>query len=125
MNIWKTVGEVIAAALAVIGFYALLRFIGEVFLASGQITAALLLRTPEELSSLDLLLGEADRHSLRHRKQRTVVLLDRRLLVGEPGEDPVPDRRTQRLLEQYGAVWYPVDLAEADEAARKPESREG
>ena len=90
----EIIAGILAAVLAAFGFYSLLRTVGE------------LLRP--ELADLDLFLDEA-RHGARRREYMPQVLIDRRLLVGMPGE-LCPDSATLAVLERFGADWYAVDL---------------
>ena len=48
-------------------------------------------------------------HGARRRGYTPQVLIDRRLLVGMPGE-LCPDSATLAVLERFGADWYAVDL---------------
>ena len=85
----EIIAGILAAVLAAFGFYSLLRTVGE-------------------LLRLDLFLDEA-RHGARRRGYMPQVLIDRRLLVGMPGE-LCPDSATLAVLERFGADWYAVDL---------------
>ena len=88
----EIIAGILAAVLAAFGFYSLLRTVGELL----------------ELAALDLFLDEA-RHGARRRGYMPQVLIDRRLLVGMPGE-LCPDSATLAVLERFGADWYAVDL---------------
>ena len=98
----EIIAGILAAVLAAFGFYSLLRTVG------CPVTTAVLIRTRQELADLDLFLDEA-RHGARRRGYMPQVLIDRRLLVGMPGE-LCPDSATLAVLERFGADWYAVDL---------------
>ena len=120
--------EIAAAVLTVIGVYCLVRTVGELFFTPKAVTLCILVRERCDLTGLDILLGEAYRHSLRVRGHAVVVLIDPALLTADarlcrdgtsPGEcavctePPHPDAATLALLDKWGAVWYPLPDAEA------------
>lgn len=104
----EIIAGILAAVLAAFGFYSLLRTVGELLRPPCPVTTAVLIRTRQELADLDLFLDEA-RHGARRRGYMPQVLIDRRLLVGMPGE-LCPDSATLAVLERFGADWYAVDL---------------
>ncbi len=104
----EIIAGILAAVLAAFGFYNLLRTVGELLRPPCPVTTAVLIRTRQELADLDLFLDEA-RHGARRRGYMPQVLIDRRLLVGMPGE-LCPDSATLAVLERFGADWYAVDL---------------
>ena len=81
----EIIAGILAAVLAAFGFYSLLRTVGELLRPPCPVTTAVLIRTRQELADLDLFLDEA-RHGARRRGYTPQVLIDRRLLVGMPGE---------------------------------------
>ena len=121
--------EITAAVLAVLGAYSLVRTVGELFFTPRAVTLCITVRGRQELDSLDILLGEAYRHSLRVRGHAVIVLFDTSLLTGdtrlcsdEQSERTClvrsgslhPDRETLALLEKWGAVWYPLPETDGD-----------
>lgn len=112
----RTFCEVSAAALAVIGFYALLRAIGEIFLTSRPITAAVKVFSSEQLDALELLLGEADRHSIRTRGHRVVVLFSHGLFAESGAGGAALPGSVAELLDRFNADWYVVDPSGVPEA---------
>lgn len=109
-KVMQVLAEVAVAALVAGGLVSLIRFVEEWLLTPAPLTAALLIRTEQELDNLDLLLEEARRHSLRTGRHRPVVLIDRRLLAyGEDGQ-PRLEGSVRATVEQYRALCYPVDM---------------
>lgn len=110
--------QVAAAVLTVFGAYSVIRLVGELFFTPKSITAAVLVTSEKELDELELLLREADRHSLRQRGQPPVVLIDRSLLrTGCTGcadradcAGGLTDTDAAAHIAAHGVRWFPADL---------------
>ncbi len=96
--------QICASALAVFGFYFLLKTISSYFLASREISAAVVIRERQDLDNLDLLLGEASLSLFAARSRRLLVVVDTEL----------EEEEKQLVLEtanSFGAEIFGVDKA--------------
>lgn len=105
MDILYTVLAVTVSLLSVFGAWCAIKFPIEAFFSSGKVVAAVELNNEKDAEMLDVLLHEAHSAFFRKGNRRIVVLIDAALLESCLGTDGVPNDRTLRLLDQYGAVY--------------------
>ena len=94
--------QICASALAVFGFYFLLKTISGYFLASREIYAAVVIRKQQDCDNLDLLLGEASLSLFAAKSRRLLVVVDTEL--GEQEREAVYKTATS-----FGAEILSVD----------------
>ena len=108
--IFDLILEITVALFAVLGFYAALRMVADLFWAPRQLRIAIEIQTEEDADMLDVLLHEAYSAFLLPKRAKIVVLFSSALLeTGRVGEDDVLFERYADLLESYGAESYLIE----------------
>ncbi len=110
MSVIQIILQVLVAALAVIGAYAILRVATISAIASRQVTSAVVLREAVDEVTLDILLDEAMRAPGRRRGQRVALVIARPLLAGPMGKDNTLAPDYAAVAERYRAEILVADL---------------
>lgn len=100
--------EIFLATFAVIGFYSMLKMIGERIFPTECLDVAIRLCNEEQVEQLDILLNIAA--SQRRRGRSIVVLISSHLMYGAMGYGEVLRPELEALLRQYGAECFVVDI---------------
>ncbi len=103
MNIMQVLLQVLVAALAVIGFYAILHELFESILRPRQIVSAVVVRTMKDAADLDILLCEARRAPHRRRGEGVALIIHPALMDGRMGEGTHLYEEYEMLANRYGA----------------------
>ena len=106
--------EIFLAAFAVIGFYSVLRLIGELIFPYDYIDVAVRLYDKEQIERLDVILDVAASRSSRRRGEGLVVLISSHLMTGAMGYGEVLRPELEALLRSYGADCFVVDIEKSD-----------
>ena len=107
--------EIILAAFAVIGFYSVLKLIGELIFPYDYLDVAVRIYDEEQIERLDVILDVAASKSSRRRGEGIVVLISSHLMTGAMGYGEVLRPELEALLRSYGADCFVVDLGREDE----------
>jgi hypothetical protein len=109
METGRVICEIVAAALAVFGFYCVVKMISEWLLAPSGLSVAVTVYDEAAADNLDLLLHEA-RRSLRCCKHRhIVVLFSSQLMQGHVGYGELLRPDIEALVRRYEADCYVVE----------------
>lgn len=105
----RIVCEVTVAALAVFGFWCIVRTVSEWLTASPSLCVAVAVYDEATAANLDVLLHEAERSFLRRHRRHIVVLFSAGLMQGCVGYGEVLRPDIEALVRRYEADCYVVE----------------
>ena len=108
--IFDLILEITVALFAVLGFYAALRIVADLFWAPRQLRIAIDIQTEKDADMLDMLLHEARSAFLRKGRAKLVVLLASDLMDGTVGEGDTLHDEYAELIDSFGAECYLVEM---------------
>lgn len=109
MSDGRIVFEIILAAFGVIGFYCVLKMIGERIFPTDCLDVAVRLCEEEQVDRLDLILSTAATRS-RRRGRGVIVLISSSLMRGAMGYGEVLRPELEAMLRYYNADCFVVDI---------------
>ena len=109
METGRVICEIVAAALAVFGFYCLVKLINEWMLEPSAVSVAVTVYDQAAADNLDLLLREAEQSLRRRKHKRIVVLFSSQLMQGGVGYGELLRPDVEALVRRYEADCYVVE----------------